>query len=251
MKSVWTILAVVAVANMVALGAFAGWLVASDRMDTRRATVIRAMVSKTITQERSEALEAETAAKAQRDAAELALKNNRAPLTAFEKLAARGEATEIDRQRAERLQREVADLQAQLARDLDDVARQRAALEQDRATFNALVNATRLKLNDQQFRKTLDVLTSLKPAQAAALLTEMLRPSGAPGGAASATDPGLPVAGWSESHMNTVVGYLDAMGDDRTKIIAEWLKTDPALAAELLERLRNRAAFARVPRNSP
>ncbi len=253
MKTAWNILAIVAVANLLALAAFGAWLYSSDRMNAVRATAIRAMVSKTITQENTEALEAQAKADTEKKAAEEATRSGRAPLTAFEKLAARGEATEIDRQRAERLKREVADLQAQLARDMSDVARQRAELESDRETFNAMVNGTRAKLNDAQYRKTLDTLASLKPVQAVALFREMLAPSGgtAPTDTLAAPNGAPTTPTWSEENMSTVVSYLDAMGDDRSKIIGEFLKTDPPLAAELLERLRTRASFARVPRNAP
>lgn len=253
MKTAWNILAIVAIANMLGLAAVVGWLYSSDRMNKERATAIRVMVAKTITQEKSEAQEAQAKADADKKATEEAVKSARAPLTAFEKLAARGEATEIDRQRAERLKREVADLQSQLARDMSDIARQRAELESDRETFNAMVNGTRVKLNDAQYRKTLNTLASLKPAQAVALFREMLTPSGAasPSDALAAPNGTATAATWSEESMTTVVGYLDAMGDDRSKVIGEFLKTDPPLAAELLERLRTRATFARVPRNAP
>jgi hypothetical protein len=64
------------------------------------------------------------------------------------------------------------------------------------------------------------------------MLMQLMRPSGGTG----------PV---DNTGTDQVVAYLNAMEDrTRTKIITEFQKQDPALAAELLERLRTRATLA-------
>lgn len=250
MKTLWNILAVVAIGNIVALAAFVGWLKVSDRLNAERATAVRMMLAKTITTERAEKDEAKAKEEADRKAAEAAAKSSRAPLTASQLLAARDEASELDRQRLERLQREVSDLQAQLAKDMADVKREREQLDADRRRFDAIVKATTEQLQDEQFQKTLGVLTSLKPAQAVTVLRGMLAPAPAFAPIEGEAPPVAP--SWSEEGIAEVVSYLDAMEDkNRTKIIAEFAKAEPALATELLERLKNRATMARVPSGAP
>ncbi|CAG0999556.1 hypothetical protein PHYC_02785 [Phycisphaerales bacterium] len=252
MKTLWNILAVVAIGNLVALGAFVGWLKVTDRLDVERATTVRLMLAKTITTERAEKEEAKAKEEAEREAAEAAAKASRAPLTASQLLAAREEATELDRQRIERLQREVSDLRAQLAREIAEVKTQRDQLDADRTQFDAIVRATGEQLQNEQFQKTLGVLVSLKPAQAVTLLRGMMAPPAAFAPVDGGAEPAPVGPAWSEAGITEVVGYLDAMEDkNRTKIIGEFAKAEPALATELLERLRNRATMARVPSGAP
>jgi hypothetical protein len=244
MRTIWNAIAIVAVGNLLALSGFLVFLRATDRLNIDRARAIRVMLAKTISQERREVEEARVREEEARLAAEREARERRAPLTALERLAARGEATAIDIERLERLKRETSDLQRQLAAQMDALAKERAQLDEDKRTFQSLVSAAQGKLRDEQFRKTIDVLASLKPAQAASLLSQMLSP-----GQGSNADAGT--GQWTEDGITKVVEYLDAMEDQRPKVIAEFLKTDPALAAELLERLRRRAELAPVSRNAP
>src|SRR5262245_5159526 len=124
MKKLWNILSVISVANVVALGAFAGWLVKSDRLDMNRVRDARIALAKTITDEHAEELAAKAKADQDAKAAEAAKLAARPPLTAAERLAARVEATELDNQRAERLKREVLDMQRQLNEERDRVQRE-------------------------------------------------------------------------------------------------------------------------------
>jgi len=254
MKSVWSILSVLAVANLLALAGFVGWLGVSDRLDMPRVREVRTLFAPTLSEqdaaEKAEAAKAEAAAAAAEDA----VKASRVPLTASELLAARIEATEIDRQRTERLRREVEDLQARLSAERTHLESQRAQLSQDRKVFEEMVAASQGALVDTQFQKTLSVLQALKPADAMAMLQQILATgsTGVPvdasaGGvvgetgvaALSATDP---------VRMRQVVAYVDAMDErPRVKVMTEFVKADPRLAAELLENLRKRADFARVP----
>lgn len=268
MKALWNIVAVVALANVLAFGAFAGWLVASDRMDTARLRDIRALLTKTITQTQDEAKQAERKAEEDRRAREEAAKASRVPMTAAEKLAARGEATELDHQRTERLKREIADLQRQVSGQLTQLQQERARLDEDRSAFEQAVQGSQQAMNDAQFIKTLDVLSALKPAEATTILRQMLQPAPVDGSegfapatgniealAANTPGPAAPPAAaamTSQSGMATVVSYLDAMDEKpRGKIISEIVKTDPKLATELLEAMRRRAQFARAPQDSP
>ena len=256
MKTFWTVLSVLAVANLIALGGFVGWLAKSDRLNMERVKAVREALVKPVELEKQEQAEKAKAAEADKLRAEAEAKASKPPLTAAEKLQARIEATELDRQRLERLKREVADLQQQLAAE-------RARLEADKSEFAALqkqfdqtvANAAEVG-TEEQFQKTLKVLVSQKPGQAVILLKQILiEPASTPdlsmapiaNGATFAPPPAEP-APPSEARMGTVVAYLDAMTDkQRSKIMDALTKTDPKLAADLLERLRTRGEFARVP----
>ena len=63
MRTLWTALSVLAVANALALAGFIGWLKATDRLDSARVAQVRTVFTKTLTQEKSE--EEEAKAKAQ------------------------------------------------------------------------------------------------------------------------------------------------------------------------------------------
>jgi hypothetical protein len=255
MKKVWTAVLVVSLANLLALTGFAAWLVQSDRLDMDRLRRARLVLAKTITQEKEE--EDAAKAKAQEEEKALAAAKLAAtlPLTATERLAARVEATELDNQRAERLKREVLDMQRQLGEEREKLAGERKQLDADRKAFDEMAAAMTASTTDAQFQKTLNVMESLKPAQAVAMLREMM----GDGSFAQIPDangaPQGPVAGGTGAvaaptgkNMSRAVSYLDAMDEKhRGAVMKELIKTDPKLAADLLERLRKQGEFARVP----
>jgi hypothetical protein len=251
MKTFWNILSVISVANLVALSALTGWLVKSDRLDLDRVRRARVALVKTISEERSEVEAVKVKGEQDQKAAEAAKVAARPPLTAAERLAARVEATELDNQRAERLKREVLDMQRQLNEERDKLQKEKEQLASDRKAFDDMAAASTAAMTDTQFQKTLAVLESLKPAQALAMLKEMMTDAPAPGAEATSAPAPLgsgAVAAPPSKNMSRAVGYLDAMDEKRrSAIMKELAKADPKLAAELLERIRKRAEFARVP----
>jgi hypothetical protein len=254
MKKLWTILSVISVANLMALAAFGGWLVKSDRLDMERLRRARIALVRTISDERGADEAAKAKGEQDQKAAEAAKVAARPPLTAAERLAARVEATELDNQRAERLKREVQDMQRQLNEERDKFQKEKEQLAADRKSFDELAAASTASTTDSQFQKTLAVIESLKPAQALAMLKEMMAdgpPPGADATSAPVAEGSGAVAAPSGKKMSHAVGYLDAMDEKhRSAIMKELAKTDPKLAAELLERIRKRGdphGFARVP----
>jgi hypothetical protein len=259
MRTLWTVISVLAAANLLAMAGFVGWLRATDRLNMERVREVRTVLSKTITQERNEAEEAEAKAEREAQEAERAKLESRPPLTAAERLAARVEATELDRQRAERLKREVSDLQRYLNAERAQLDADRARLNLERKAFDEALASKLALQSDEQFQKTLGVLTSLRPGQAVTMLKQVLE-EGMPGaqgpGFIDPNQPGDLAAGGGEpserpvvsSNIEKVVGYLDAMDSKvRVKVMGELVKTDPRLAADLLERLREHGTVARVP----
>lgn len=232
MKTLLTAIGVIAVANLIALMGFAGWLAGTGRIDRARLEKVREMFSETVASQT--ARESAEAAKAESDqkAAEQAKKDARPPITASELLNARVEATEIDRQRAERLRREIADLQRSLAEREAQINKRVATLEKDQAAFEKMRTQIAATEASAQFKKTLSTLEGLKPAEAKKTLKEVLGAD--------------PVKGADQ-----VVSYLNAMEDRaRTKVVAEFIKEDPKLAADLLERLRMRGTEVPPPQES-
>jgi hypothetical protein len=261
MKTLVQALIVVAMVNLVLVGGFVGWLVMGDRLDSNRARTVRQLLTKTITQEKAEAEKAAKEWEAAKLQAEEEAKSRKIPLTAAEQLAARLEATELDRQRMERLRREVEDLQRSLAQERAGLEKDRTQLESDQKAFEAQVRVMAASSKDEQFRKTLGVLESLKPQAAKTLLTQIIKSDqqpakaapaaqGVPAGFAAANTPAsLEAAPGTEETigMRTAVEYLDAMDERvRSKLMGEVAKEDPALATRLLEALRQRGQFARV-----
>jgi hypothetical protein len=183
-------------------------------------------------------------------------------MTAAEKLAERIGASELDFQRIERLKREVQDLQNALLRERADLERDKALFENDRKVLLAQAQQSSGEAGDEQFKKTLGVLQSMKPAAAKAMLLEIMSmidgpvESPAPAMIAPALGANTP-AELAQSALDTnaptypgmdsAVEYLNAMEErSRTKVMSEFAKDDPRLAAELLESLRRRGQFARV-----
>lgn len=261
MKTIWNIIAVIALANLIAVLSFVGFLVASDRLNMERASDLRQRVAKTVsTQKQEEEAERQKAIEENR-ATEEAKKANRPALTAAEQLAARIEATELDRQRADRMKTEVASIQVKLTEQRDALIKAQKQLDDDRKAFEAFVAQRTALDNDVQFQKTLGLLASVKPSEAKAMLSEILLTGepAAPNVPSTGVVPGgtadlsaSPTTNSATPGMRRVIQYLDALDDrPRTKILSEFIKADPKLAAELLEGVRNLADFRKSAAATP
>jgi len=267
MKTILNVIVVLAIANLLAIGGFVGWLRSSDRLNWARAGEIRKLLSKTITDEKTEAQAAAAKAEADKKAAAEAAKAARPPLTAEERLSARIEATKQDEERINRLHREVEDLQRGLAAERSAIDADKAAFAAQKKAFEDTVKQTQSDLADAQFQKSLTVLTTLKPAQSATILQQLIAgvtPGVAPATGAASGGNGPLIANGSplgasaagsapgQPGMADALRYLDAMDDrPRGKILAEIAMTDPKLATQLLEQLRKRGEFAGVASGAP
>lgn len=269
MKALFIAIVVLAVANFIATLGFVGWLVQTDRLDMNRVRDLRSRFAVTITEEKAkadaDAKKAEEAAKA----AEAAAKAAKPPLTASEQLAARLEATELDKERLARLRRDVESLQKRLADQTAQLAKERADLAEERRLLAGMNSQSVDKVSQEQFVKALNVLSSMKPVAAKSLLSQML--SGQAPDPAAATAAAPPSANGRSpapapaptdakaqaDRMRKVVQYLDAMEDRvRTNILGEFAKDNPAMASQLLEQLRDKgkppgAASTRTASGSP
>lgn len=230
MKTIWTILSVLAVANLLALLALIGWLKASGRLDMERMRDVRHVFATTLAQDAAKQEQDAAAAKVAESKAKEDAKVGTPPLPAAVVLESQRQQSILDTQREQRTQREIEDLRRtllaereRLDKDKADFAALKAAWEKERAEI--LANA-----RDEQFQKTLGTYEQLKPDKAKIALKQLL-------------DAG---------EQSRVIAYLDGMADrTRTKIIDEFIKDDPKLAADLLERLRSRGVEPRGTEGSP
>jgi predicted nuclease with TOPRIM domain len=232
MKSVGLILFTLAVANLLAIAGFVGWLAASDRLDMDRMRKIREMLAVTRTEERAKADEA--AVEQKRLDAEQAEKARLSgpPESSAERIEQNRDEADRRQEAASRLRKELDDLRRRLLADQVKLDDERRSFEAERTMFVSQRDEALKLAGSEQFKQALSTLEAQKPKDAHSVLKAML-------------DGG---------EKAKVVEYLAAMQDrTRGRVMAEFVKGDAAVAAELLERLRARgtAGLAAAAPNAP
>ncbi len=224
MKAIWNVLSILAVANLLAFLGLLGWLAASDRLSMDRLRSMRQALAPTIAAEHVRLEEEKTRAEAE---ARVAIEKTRLgtpPVTAADRLGLKLEYSDMDRQRADRVRKEIQDLRRALLLEREQFDQDVAAFRAAKAAFEEERRRIAASEGDAQFQKTLVTLEQLKPEKVRATLQPLL-------------DAG---------QIDQVVAYLDGVQDrTRTKVIDEFIKADPRLAADLLERLRTRGVELR------
>lgn len=219
MKRIWMIVSTLAIANVIAVGGLLVWLQTTDRLSKQRIQTIRAMLSVTREQEEQARIAAEAeVAEAKKKAAEEARKAI-PPETAAERIAEKQLESEKQLQSVLRQRQELENLRNGLLRQLSDLERREKALADARAAFESERQRIAEMEGTKQFKIALSALENQRPKDAKAVLQAMIE----------ARD------------VDQVVGYLAKMDESkRSKVLAEFVKGDPAVAADLLERLRTR-----------
>ncbi len=266
MKTLWTALSVLAVANLLAIGGFVGWLKMSDRLDKERAVLVREMFAKTLKQVKSEAEEAKAKQEAEEQAKAEQAKKERIPLTSTEQLSTKIELSELDRQRVALLKSQVEALRETLAREQAELGTQRAALNAEKKRFQGEVEAFNALGQDAQFKTALGVIEALKPAEAKSVLDQVIagaspQPLAPQPPGFAPVDGGPPVVANAPAAVSApgaqrpaglsgkklAAAYLNAMEErQRSKVMSEFLKADAKLAGELLEMLRTHGQVAQA-----
>lgn len=215
MRTLWTILSTIAVANLLALMGFVGWLVATQRIDMDRLEMLRSTLSETVVAEQVRLdQEADDVRKAA-DQAQAEMKAQLPPISAADRLLLNDESEELARQRLQRVNREVVDLQRTLRNESAQIAQDRDTLNIDREQFEAMRQRIAQIEGDEQFAKTVKLYESLKADTARQMLQELI----------------------DNKQIDQVVAYLNVMQQRAaSKIISSF--DDPGVAADLLERLR-------------
>lgn len=219
MRSIWIAFSTLAVANLLALLGFFFWLQGTGRLNPERVERVRMLFATTVAQDQAEAdkktaEEQAAAMKAAEDA-----KVGTQPLAAEQQLAEKSAKEELDSQVSRRMQRETNDLLNTLVREREELERQRAEFQSQVDAFVAMRKRIADEEGSEQFQKTVSVYQSVKPAEAKNMMNALI------------------AAGQKEQ----VVAYLNALSPRiSSKLIAEFEKDDPAVASDLLERLRLR-----------
>jgi hypothetical protein len=230
MKTIWTTLSVLAVANLLALLALGGWLKSADRLDIGRIKQIRQIFTETLTQQTTRLDEAKAKAEAEEKAAAEKSKEGQPPVTSADTLELKLEQSKADQERMESLRRETRIMQETLRRERAQVDAEWAVLKKAQADFQQARKAVADTEGNAQFKKALATLEGLKPDKAKAALQELI----------------------NGKQVDQAVAYLNAMQERmRTKVIDEFITADPKVATDLLERLRTRGMIARAPEAPP
>lgn len=217
MRSVWIALSTLALANLMAIAVLVLWLNGSGRLNAERVETVRRMFAVTVAQERqAKAAEKAAADQVAKDQAEEA-RQKRPPITAEQRLEIIREYEETQRQKTDRLRRETADLLNQLDLRRADFENERAAFIRERDAYQKVQGELAAAQSNEQFSKALRLYESVKAPEAAAMMQTLL----------------------SAGKKSEVVAYLNQMqARTAARVISEFQKQDPALAAGLLESLR-------------
>ncbi len=230
MKAIWNAISIIAIANLIAIVGLVGWLKTSDRLDASRLREVRQLFSKTVSQVKAEEEQAKAAAEVQKKHEIEAAKAGAVPASAADKLDMRLVLSQADAARLEATKRDVDILRDTLARERTRLDADRRDFEQTKSAWEKARQDALAKEQDEQFKKTLGTLEALKPEKAKSTLQELI----------------------AKNQKDQAVAYLNAMQDrTRTKIIDEFIKADPKLAADLLERVRTLGQIAQAPRGAP
>lgn len=217
LRSLKSMIVIMAVANVIAAVAMLGWLIATHRLSPSRIHALRTLFAEPTYAEAARlAAEAEAAEQEAASAREQAMIGTM-PVTADMRLSILRENEEVVRQQNERVQRETRDL-------LDTLRRERQALDamvedfqKDKVAFEQMRQMIAERETSEQFRSTLKVLEGMRARDAADVLNALIE----------------------TGKIDQAVAYMDAMAArNSSKIMAEFRAQDPRLAADLLERLR-------------
>jgi hypothetical protein len=219
MRTLWKIIAVLAVANLIGLVLFVGWLKASDRLSLDRLRKVREIIAPTLSAEAEAAKTAEDQAKAAAKEKAEADRTAGPPESASDRIARNADDADAKEQAALRKEREQQDLARQLVRERQALDALRAQLEADRSAFEATRTKAAADAKSVQFKQALVTLESQKAKDAYTVLRALV----------------------DANKTELVVNYLAAMQDrTRAKVLAEFIKADEKMAAGLLDQLRSR-----------
>ncbi|HVZ92884.1 MAG TPA: hypothetical protein VG797_00085 [Phycisphaerales bacterium] len=219
MRTLWSIICLLAIAHLLAILGFVGWLAAGNRLDGSRIERVRALFAETIAAEKQRVQGEQAIVDKATAAAEAEKKASTPPVTAEGNLKAHESEEEINRLRVERVQRETSDLIKTLLREREDLEHRKAEFEAERAEFNRTREERAKQDGSEQFEKAVRMYQSVKPLEAKNMMKTLI----------------------AQGQTDQVVSYLNAISPRiASKIVSAFNTDDPAVAADLLERLRTR-----------
>lgn len=221
MRTLARVFGIVLILHALAAIGFVGWLIGTDRVDQDRVDAVVAIFKQTLGEEKAAAKAADDEAKKKADAdARLANLEARAegPETTIQRLARERQMNEITLRRIERVRQEIASLKANLTTAQATFEREKEKLAADRKAFDAEVAARKKQLEDEGFRKAVELYEGLPAKQTKQMFASMM----------------------GQGQTDTVVAYLNAMEPRKaTSVLKEFkVGADVKMATDLTERLR-------------
>ncbi len=216
-RSLWTILVTLAIANLLGFVIFASWLMGTDRLSEGRIAALRELFSETVAMQRIADDQAEKAANAEAELSAQQSNVGTPPITAAGRNTYAQEIARSVEGQSARTSREARDRQETLFQWQRDLEKREDALKETMDEFERLRDEIKEREGSEQFKKALKVYEGLPPDEVAALFTQLVR----------------------SGDEDEVVSYLNAM---KPRIAADVMSSvqgdDIVLAARLLERLR-------------
>ncbi len=223
MKTLWNIVAVLAVMNLAAVVAVVLWLRSSDRLDSDRVQRIREMLSETVTDEKARGAAEAVAKVEQTKTQNEQAKRTGDSVTSEQAITAARDRSEAELASVMRIREESRQLQAALQKQQAELEKEKAEVAEIRKKLDAKQAEINNTGGDKQFKQALSALEAQKPAAAKQILQVLL----------------------AEGKRTETLDYLAAMEEGvRAKIIGEFVKGNDGVATELLEGLRTRGITA-------
>ena len=229
-KSLWTILVTLAIANLLGFIVFVTWLMGTGRLSQERMFELRELFSPTV--EVQEAMDEQAEREAAADAERQAVLDQvgTPPISAKGREVFEEEMARVVENQAVRTLREAKDRQDTLFKWQADLEEREEAFRAEREAFELMRAEIQEREGDEQFAKALKVYEGLPPNEVADLFGEMVR----------------------QGDEDEVVSFLDAM---KPRIAADVMSAvqgnDVGLAARLLGRLREHGLMADVAPEEP
>ncbi len=222
-RSIWTVVTTLALANLLVILGLTLWLGISGRLTTDRFERVREMLKETALEE-LDRLEIEAEELAAAELAELeAKKAMLPPISSEDRLALQSQHDAVMQQSLERTRRTLDDMRRTLELERTELDRSIAEFRAEKEAFEQMRERIAQIEGDAQFGKALTLYQSLQPKDAANTLKEL----------------------YDRGDVEQVVAYLNSMESRKaSKVVAQF---EPAVAADLLERLRTRGLVAAVP----
>ncbi|MFM2164962.1 MAG: hypothetical protein RL325_1399 [Planctomycetota bacterium] len=218
MKSLLKLVLVLAIAHLLAVAGFVGWLFASGRVDSERIGRMREIFAKPVAVEAKEAVEAQAKADEQAADAEMMRKLRELPLASADRVDNGSRSDERIELGLRAFEDKTRRLREELKKDGDTLEQQIKAFEKRQKDWEASIAADKQRETDEQFRKAVRLVESMPPKQARSWILELV----------------------NSGKTETAVAYLDAMTGAKASNLLKSFKGDEEVkvATELLERLR-------------
>lgn len=231
MKAAWNAVSFLAVAHLLALLMFVGWLWQSGRLSQERVNTVRELFALTIDEAEQAAIAADAEAQLQWDAEMAEARRLQPPMPSEVHIQQINRFEEIEHRTRRRIEHEKAMLREQVATAQARLDEREARLQRERQQWLEMIDAEQQRRSDEQFVKTVQQYEAVRPRQGKEMLTELI----------------------AMGHMDQAVAYLNAMNTRAASRILGEFKTEAEirLATELLEQLRTFGVLDVEQQNAP